>query len=87
MLRDLRGCLAASDRDGPLLPGCNCTLIARPSSPVTTRSLQGMARARSGQAPAWPLVSGRRGCRGSDAQGRVPKIISAERLEIIFGCP
>ena len=29
MLRDLRGRLAASDRDGPPSPGPNCTLIAR----------------------------------------------------------
>ena len=29
------------------------------SSAVTARTLQGMARVRSGQAPAWPLVSGR----------------------------
>src|SRR6266550_6925929 len=43
-----------------------------------------MARVRSGQAPAWPLVSGQRGCRGSDAQGWVLKIISAERLEMIW---
>ena len=54
---------------------------------VSARTLQGMARVRSGQAPAWPLVSGRRGCRGSSAQGRVPKMVSAERLETIFGCP
>ena len=49
--------------------------------------VQGMARVRSGQAAAWPSVSGRRGCRGSDAQGRVLKIISAKRLEMIFRCP
>ena len=29
MPRDLLGCLAPSDRDGPLSPGTNCTLIAR----------------------------------------------------------
>jgi hypothetical protein len=69
MLRDLRGRLAASDRDGPLLPGCNCTLIARPTAPVTARSLQGMARVRSGQARAWPLVPDRRGCRVSARAG------------------
>ena len=28
-----------------------------------------------------------RGCRGSDAQGWVLKIISAKRLEMIFRCP
>jgi hypothetical protein len=49
------------------------------SSLVTACTLQGMARIRSGQAPAWPLVSDRRGCRGSDAQGWVLKIITAKR--------
>ena len=34
-----------------------------PSSGKPTRTLQGMARVRSGQAPAWPLVSGRSGRR------------------------
>ncbi len=32
---------------------------------VTTRTVQGMARVRSGQAPAWPLSSGRSVRRGS----------------------
>jgi hypothetical protein len=32
---------------------------------VTARTLQGMARVRSGQAPAWPLVSDRSVRRGS----------------------
>ena len=54
---------------------------------ATARTVQGMARVRSGQSPAWPLVSGRRGCRGSDAQGRVLKIISAKRVEMTFGRP
>jgi hypothetical protein len=40
---------------------------------LTARTVQGMARVRSGQAPAWPLVSDRRGCRGSDAQGVGPE--------------
>ncbi len=31
----------------------------------SARTLQGMARVRSGRAPAWPLVSGRSGRRGS----------------------
>jgi hypothetical protein len=39
------------------------------------------------RALAHPLVADRRGCRGSDAQGRVLKMIYAERLEMIFGCP
>jgi len=54
---------------------------------VTACTVQGMARVRSGQAHAWPLVSDRRGCRGSAAQGWVLKIVSAKRLEMIFGCP
>ena len=33
--------------------------------PVTARTVQGMARVRSGQAPAWPLVSDRSVRRGS----------------------
>jgi hypothetical protein len=33
--------------------------------PMTARTLQGMARVRSGQAPAWPLVSDRSARRGS----------------------
>ena len=33
--------------------------------PVAARSVSGMARVRSGQAPAWPLVSDRSGRRGS----------------------
>jgi hypothetical protein len=32
---------------------------------VTSRTVQGMARVRSGQAPAWPLVSDRSVRRGS----------------------
>ena len=54
---------------------------------VAARIVQGMACVWSGQAPAWPLVSGRRGCRGSAAQGWVLTIISVQRLEMIFGCP
>jgi hypothetical protein len=37
----------------------------RPSCSKPTRTLQGMARVRSGQAPAWPLVSVRSVRRGS----------------------
>ena len=47
--------------------------VERTDLSVTARTVQGMARARSGQATAWPLVSGRRGCRGSDAQGVGPE--------------
>ena len=35
------------------------------TSTVTARTVQGMARVRSGQAPAWPLVSDRSVRRGS----------------------
>jgi hypothetical protein len=38
---------------------------AHGSCPVTARTLQGMARVRSGQAPAWPLSSDRSVRRGS----------------------
>ena len=71
-----------ASRSLPLLSPPPSTLHGQP-----TCTLQGMARVRSGQARAWPLVSGRRECRGSDAQGRVLKIISVKRLEMIFGCP
>ena len=55
---------------------------------VAAVRLQGMARGRSGQAPAWPLASDRRGCRGSDAQGVGPKDAFCEAvLERILGCP
>src|ERR1700733_10107062 len=53
--------LTLSIRDWLHATLANCTLIAR------CRTLQGMARARSGQAAAWPLVSGpsvRSGLRG-----------------------
>jgi hypothetical protein len=37
---------------------------------------------------AWPLPSGLAGsAEVSSAQGWVPKIVSAKRLETIFGCP
>jgi hypothetical protein len=38
-------------------------------SAVSARTLQGMARVRSGQAPAWPLASDRRRYRGSAVKG------------------
>ena len=37
--------------------------------PVTARTAQGMARVRSGQAPAWPLIADRRRHRGSAVTG------------------
>ena len=51
-----------SGRDCPLVTLANCTLIAR------RRTLKGMARVRSGQAPAWPLVSDRSVRRGRQCQ-------------------
>ena len=54
--------LTRSIRDCPDATLANCTLIAR-------RTLQGMARVRSGQAAAWPLVFGRRRHRGSAVNG------------------
>ena len=44
------------------LPGCRDHSAYIPdhgNCPATARTLQGMARVRSGQAPAWPLSSGR----------------------------
>ena len=44
--------------DGPAVaPG----VFSCPAPPITARTLQGMARVRSGQASAWPLVNDRRG--------------------------
>jgi hypothetical protein len=50
MLCDLRRCFAGSDRDGPLLPGCNCTAIFAHRARGRRRS--GMPGAR-----LWPNVS------------------------------
>ncbi|MGZ4619815.1 MAG: hypothetical protein ACXV3F_14155 [Frankiaceae bacterium] len=47
---------ASGERVCPACPGVR---------PVTARTVQGMARVRSGQAPAWPLVSDRSARRGS----------------------
>ena len=35
----------------------------------------------------WPGPCRQAGWAGSDAQGRVPEIVSAKRLETTFGCP
>ena len=43
----------------------NHTLVSHGDVASNARTVQGMARARSGQAPAWPLVSGRSVRRGS----------------------
>ena len=53
-----RGCRS------PIGSGQSVRKIVRDS-----RTLQGMARVWSGQAPAWPLVSGRRRHRGSAVNG------------------
>ena len=57
----------------PKLQPCAVALVCG------SRTLQGMARVRVRAGLAWPLVADRRGLRGSDAQGWVPKIISAQR--------
>ncbi len=49
-----------------------------------SRTLQGMARVRSGQAPAWPLVSGRRRRRGSAVNGG-PRAFPEETRSAIDG--
>jgi hypothetical protein len=56
--------LAISSADILVIGGISSSI----SSPGCS-TLQGMARARSGQAAAWPLVSDRRGCRGSAVKG------------------
>jgi hypothetical protein len=50
-------------------------------------ALGGSPRAFRAGPSAWPVLTGRWAGRGSGAQGRVPKIVSAKRLETIFGCP
>jgi hypothetical protein len=47
---------------------------------MPTHTVRGMARVRSGQAPAWPLVSDRRRCRGSAVKGG-RKAISERKRE------
>jgi hypothetical protein len=54
----------------PVAAACRWSLLLlstrrRPFGSKPTRTLQGMARVRSGQAPAWPLVSDRSARRGS----------------------
>jgi len=53
--------IAAACRWSLLLLSPLLSTRRRPSGSNPTRTLQGMARVRSGQAPAWPLVSDRRG--------------------------
>jgi hypothetical protein len=61
----LTGMTTASTRLG-LVPACASPV--RRWSPVTARTVQGMARVWSGQAPAWLLVSDRSVRRGSGVQ-------------------
>ena len=57
--------VAAARRWLLLLLSPSLSALRRPSGSKPTGTLQGMARVRSGQAPAWPLVSGRSVRRGS----------------------
>jgi hypothetical protein len=56
---------ARSSRVYPALGLATVPSTRRPSGGKPTRTLQGMARVRSGQAPAWPLSSGRSARRDS----------------------
>lgn len=69
------GCLVMCERPCalPTADACRWLLLLlsrllstrlRPSFTELARTLQGMARARSGRAPAWPLVSGQRAIPG-----------------------
>jgi hypothetical protein len=58
-------CLHGLDRSSPAMLGSFRVYSGSWNCPVTARTLQGMARVRSGQAPAWPLVSDRSLLRGS----------------------
>jgi hypothetical protein len=77
-----------ADRRGLPLVAAVAVTVAVSSSPVRRLSVApGNCPHVAGDDPrpvragsCWPLVSDRRGCRGSDAQGRVLKIISAERI-------
>ena len=58
--------VSVSDREFPALTGRSGTQRARRLrtrstvwQPEAARTMKGMARVRSGQAPAWPLVSAR----------------------------
>ena len=46
----------------------------------SSSTAQGMARVRSGQAPAWPLASDRRGAEAPTLKEWVPKMLSAKRF-------
>jgi hypothetical protein len=56
------------------------------TSAATARTLQGMARVRSGQAPAWPLVSDRSVRSGLQGQARL-RVYVGRCLSTCAGCP
>jgi len=55
-------------------------------SAVTARTVQGMARVRSGQAPAWPLSSDRSVRSGLQGQARL-RVYVGPGLSTCAGCP
>ncbi len=57
------------------------------AGPVAARTVQGMARVRSGRLlpGPWFLTGG--GAEAPTLKGWVPKMLSAKRFEGIFGCP
>ncbi len=63
-----------------------CIFRIMNTSAVTSRTLQGMARARSGQAPAWPLVSDRSVRCGLQGQARL-RVYVGRCLSSCAGCP
>ena len=58
-------CLRGLDRSSLGCQDHSAHIPDHDNCPVTARTVQGMARARSGQAPAWPLSSDRSARRGS----------------------
>jgi hypothetical protein len=81
--------LSVGDREIPLMTGRSGTQRARPAfSRRDCPQLAGDGPRPVRAGSAWPLVSDRRGCRGSDAQGVGPEDAFCEAvLERIFGCP
>ncbi len=70
----------------PLQSRLLSTAAGRIEVSVTARTVQGMARVRSGQAPAWPLVSGRSVRRGSGVK-REFACTFAQELSSRIRCP
>ena len=58
----------------------------KPSVATGPAACRGWPASGPGRLPPGPLVSDRRGCRGSDAQGVGPEDAFAKRFERIFGC-